>query len=312
MYTIGSTGSKVVLIQKALKDLGYYTANTDGIFGLVSAASVKRFQLESNLAITGKVDDDTWTKLFPPVPVILSDLTRNCLALTGSFETSCLAPECFASVTGNFDGQGISFGALQWNFGQGSLQPLLKDMVDNHQDVLLSIFKDKTSILKNAISGNIPSGVAFAKSIQSNGRLIAPWGAMFHTLGLTKEFQDAEIRSAGVYYKNADHLAADFCIYSKRGHALMFDICVQNGSIRDDLKSLMLSDIEKIDTSLSPDMIEIAKMKIIANRKADTSNPKYREDVRTRKLCIANGVGVVHGVKYDLAKQFGLDLSQAE
>ena len=312
MYSLGSTGSKVVLIQKALKDLGYYQGNTDGIFGAVSAAAVKKFQLESNLTVTGKVDDDTWTKLFPSVPVILSDLTRSCLALTGSFETSTLSPECFASVTGNFDGQGMSFGALQWNFGQGSLQPLLKDMVDNHQDVLLAIFKDKTPILKNIIGGSISSGVAFAKSIQVNCNLISPWKDMFHTLGLTKEFQDAEIRSAGVYYKNADHLAADFYISSKRGHALMFDICVQNGSIRDDIKTLMLNDIKLIDQSLSPDMIEIAKMRIIANMKADSANPKFREDVRTRKLCIANGVGVVHGVKYDLAKQFGLDLNRAD
>ena len=32
-----------------------------------------------------------------------------------------------AGLSGDFDGQGLSFGVLQWNLGQGSLQPLLAD-----------------------------------------------------------------------------------------------------------------------------------------------------------------------------------------
>ncbi len=36
------------------------------------------------------------------------------------------ASGCWASATGDFDGQLLSVGVMQWNFGQGSLQPLLK------------------------------------------------------------------------------------------------------------------------------------------------------------------------------------------
>jgi peptidoglycan hydrolase-like protein with peptidoglycan-binding domain len=32
------------------------------------------------------------------------------------------------------------------------------------------------------------------------------------------------------------------------------------------------------------------------------------EDVRARKLCIAKGEGVVHGVRYNLEEQFGIQL----
>ncbi len=45
------------------------------------------------------------------------------LAITGDFET---IGDPFAGVTGDFDGMGISCGVLQWNIGQGSMQPLVK------------------------------------------------------------------------------------------------------------------------------------------------------------------------------------------
>lgn len=43
-------------------------------------------------------------------------------------------------------------------------------------------------------------------------------------------------------------------------------------------------------------------------RRAETANRAWVEDVRTRKLCIANG-GVVHGIPYDLEGQFGISLA---
>jgi hypothetical protein len=49
-------------------------------------------------------------------------LAGRSLALTGSFETGKLPPDCFSALAGDFDGQGLSFGALQWNIEQGSLQ----------------------------------------------------------------------------------------------------------------------------------------------------------------------------------------------
>ncbi len=42
------------------------------------------------------------------------------------------------------------------------------------------------------------------------------------------------------------------------------------------------------------------------------ANPVFREDVRRRKLCIAEGKETVHGITYDLAGQFGLDLRKAD
>ena len=54
--------------------------------------------------------------------------------------------------------------------------------------------------------------------------------------------------------------------------------------------------------------VEVTKMRIVANRRADAAKPEWVEDVRARKLCCANGVGVVHGIEYDLENQFGISL----
>jgi hypothetical protein len=37
-------------------------------------------------------------------------------------------------------------------------------------------------------------------------------------------------------------------------------------------------------------------MSIVANRRAEAANPRWVDDVRVRKLCIARGEGAVHGI----------------
>jgi hypothetical protein len=53
---------------------------------------------------------------------------------------------------------------------------------------------------------------------------------------------------------------------------------------------------------------EVARLQSIANRRAEAAKPAYVEDVRARKLAIANGAGTVHGVPYNLEQQFGIRL----
>jgi len=89
----------------------------------------------------------------------------------------------------------------------------------------------------------------------------------------------------------------------------MFDISVQNGAISDLVKARIMADFNRIATNLTADEQEVQKLQIIANRRAEAANPKWIEDVRTRKLCIANGIGTVHGMRIDLANQFNLTLS---
>lgn len=52
------------------------------------------------------------------------DLLELCVRVSGGFENGGGAS--YQSLTGNFDGQGLSVGILQWNAGQGTLQQLLQ------------------------------------------------------------------------------------------------------------------------------------------------------------------------------------------
>lgn len=58
IITIGDRGSEVAQVQKMLDDIGYDTI-ADGWFGKNSAKSVKEFQKDNLMEVTGKVDEVT-------------------------------------------------------------------------------------------------------------------------------------------------------------------------------------------------------------------------------------------------------------
>jgi hypothetical protein len=88
----------------------------------------------------------------------------------------------------------------------------------------------------------------------------------------------------------------------------MFDIKVQNGSISGAVRLQINEDFDKLVSGPDQKHLEVEKMRIVANRRAEASNPRWVEDVRSRKLCCAEGKGKVHGVNYDLEAQFGISL----
>lgn len=314
VFRNGSSGVEVTRIQQRLADLGLLAASPDGVYGAQTEAAVRRFQQGEGLAVDGAVGPQTWALLFPGQepggPLATGDVATRCLALTGSFETGQLAPECFASVTGDFDGQGMSFGALQWNFGQGSLQPLLRRLLDEHPDVAERIFGARLDELRQAVLGGRDASMRFAAGIQAPGgkKVAEPWRSLFHSLGLTTQFQDIERDGAAAYFDRAVRLGAVYGLWSERGRALMFDICVQNGSIADATARLIQAGYAALPADLPQEEAEVERMRIVANRRAEAANPRFVEDVRARKLCIAEGRGTVHGVAYDLEGQFGLGL----
>lgn len=313
IYKNGSSGEDVARIQKTLKGKGLYDGTEDGVFDDRTETAVKAFQTGSGLVADGIVGAATWARLFP-LAAVTGDLSSRCLALTGSFETGQLAPDCFAAVTGNFDGQGMSFGALQWNFRQGTLQPLLIEMFDSHHDIAMKIFGDDLDPLVKAVKEGKDASVAFAISIQEQREktLTIHWRQMFRQLGLTSEFQAIETKGAADYHRKGVRLCRDYGLWTQRGLALMFDIAVQNGGISDKIMAMISRDVAGLKPDLSPQDMEVQKMRIVANRRAEAANPAFVEDVRKRKLCIAEGKGIVHGIAYDLAGQFGLDLRKAD
>jgi hypothetical protein len=250
-----------------------------------------------------------------PEPAILSKpVDYKTLALTGSFETDKGVPECFAGLSGDFDGQGISFGVLQWNFGQESLQPLLNEMIGAHSEAMAGIFQANYTVLRQALMADKRELMTFVRSIQHPVQhyVYEPWRGMFKSLGRTEEFQDIQRKYSAQLFQSALKLCAEYGLWSERAVALMFDIKVQNGSISDLVKAQILKEIEGLPKDMPDADSELQKMRIVANRRAEAANPRWVEDVRARKLCCANGGGIVHGIDFDLEEQFGIRLKKRE
>ena len=308
----GMNGEHVRRIQEKLQKLTLYLGPIDSGFGGGTESAVKRFQKARALSVTGVVDAETWSLLFDGAAAPVSEFANapqplRCLALTGSFETSTQPPDCFCAVTGDFDGQGISFGVLQWNIGQGSLQPLLEKMFDTHPNVCEDIFQEHGETVRSLAGAPKDDQLEFVRSIQTNGRVQEPWQGMLKTLGRTAEFQTIQSHDASGLYDRATKMCKEYGLTSRRGAALLFDILVQNGSISDPVKAQIFADFKNLPPA-TPAENEVARMVIIANRRAAAAKPAFVDDVRTRKLAIANGVGTVHGAFYDLADRFCLTL----
>lgn len=314
-YRRGSKGDEVKRLQRRLQVLNCYAGPVDGDFGGGTEIAVRRFQQRAGLTVDGIVGPETWRALFPgeviPRPALLQQpVGFRCLALTGAFETSSPPPGCFCCITSDFDGQGISFGALQFNFGQGTLAALLNDIDRREPALMEEIFGDRLPILREVLAGSRAEQLAFARSIQDpRRRLHEPWRGMFVTLGRTDACQQAQLRMAADYLERARSLCRRFGVVSDRALALMFDIAVQNGGIGRVVAARIDDDVDCLPASLDPVDAEVARMRIIANRRAEAATPRWVEDVRARKLCIANGEGRVHGAYYRLEADYGLSLS---
>jgi hypothetical protein len=235
-------------------------------------------------------------------------LAYRCLALTAGFETGTTPPECFAGLAGDFDGQAMSFGVLQWNLGQGTLQPMFRQIDSEHPDVVRQVMGPGYDDFHAMLSKSQSEQMAWARAKQTDKKWTDPWKSRFKALGRTPEMQQIEVDGAHARYQKGLELVQAYGLWSERAAALMFDIVVQNGSIKDATKQQILADFANVSPSLSREDQEVAKMRIIANRRAEAASPKFVEDVRRRKLTIANGTGSVHGDSYDLERTYNIRL----
>src|SRR2546425_12735507 len=239
LYQRGSMAPKVSKMQTRLRDLGLSLGPIDGVFGGGTEVAVTAFQQANALVVDGRVGPRPGAALFAgdeiEKPLIANKpLEFRCMALTGAFETNRPFPDCFAGLSGDFDGQGISLGVLQWNLGQGSLQPLLQEMDQSHPDILKQIFDEQYLELQAMLQGGRDEQLTWARSIQNARHVLdEPWQGKFKTLGRQKAFQDIQVEFATRLYEEALGLCTAYGLSSARAAALMFDIKVQNGSISD-------------------------------------------------------------------------------
>lgn len=204
-------------------------------------------------------------------------------------------------IAGNFDGQGLSLGYLQWCIGLGNLQPLLNRMDRQYNSEMKKIFGENYTTIHNMLLNTPENQLKWAKSINdSHNKIIALWYSQFVNLTNNKHFISIE-KDAEVYMVNQAMLICNrYNLKTTRGFALSFDIATQNGGITTSAAKIINNSLNK-----NPNISEKELLKVIANAVADTSDTN-KEDIRSRKMAIVNGKGNVHGIMLYLDRNYGL------
>ena len=262
------------------------------------------------------------------------------LNITGSFE----GREGWKNISGNFDGQGLSLGLMQQNFGQGTLQPLLIKMYKSDQSAIVRIFPKADYLsMKVMLEDWQNSAISFpsVKSVKSDD--LFPEVESLNDLDINnREFghaQAATESSTSVQWAKNNILAGASVIPRWKS---AFQTMATTESYRTfqveastaiflkakkyketfkftELRSLlMLYDIvvqnggftanhlALYNTWLAknPKAIESQKAIALIEARLKTVNPTYAEDVRTRKMSIINGIGNVHQTLRNYPKEY--------
>lgn len=223
------------------------------------------------------------------------DKLKLALEITGRFEGAG-----WGGVARNFDGQGLSFGILQWNYGQGTLQKLLLKYHEKHGLIPADFFPEDI----NASAHMHPTdAVKFAERMQSPQRVKTEWQEAWGKFG--EKTIEIQKEMAKPYFDRAESMMRDFGMSSVCAFCFFFDVAVQNGSMKGvtrvsplDEELLTIMDAAKNNRSVWEELPKEPEQRVLLKAAWDRSkkaNPKFQMDVFYRKGAIAMGKGYVHG-----------------
>ena len=291
-------GGHVINLQNALVQARFSAGSVDGIYGNATSNAVRAWQLATGQEPTGDVNALAWqgiTRSEPP------SVFSRCVALTAAFEGHGYTKAC-----GNWDNAYLTWGTIGFTLRHGSLGKIIERIAARHPGLLeQTIGEDKASELRNIIDAKKTEQRDWANAISrppSKYRLRQDWEDAFEKLGFRAEVRAIQEEVArDIYWQIAIRDFKRFKLESELDIALCFDTAVQNGGINETKTKLVQKGLKK-----APKAKAEARRKILADGIADGSSERFREDVRTRRMAIATGNGIVHGSTY-LAEDWGLD-----
>ena len=280
-------------------NLGYpmpYNWTFDQIVTTVITDPKTKKSIEIDKDVVRGVDSGTHFENNYSNQITFKEAHTRALMLTAQFEGS---GNGYKTIAGNFDGAGLSLGIIQFNIGSNTLQPLLTDILSENRPLVLSIFGDeKTGILESMLNDSLEEQLKWAIGINdASGQSInAEWTEVFVTLCETSEFQAVQDKYIEKYKDRAIAKCALFGGFStNRAYAFMFDCSVQCGGFYQ-------NEVDNIRALITDDMSEVDRLRVIANVMRTTRG----EDGYTRRICIVNGTGIVHGASIDIS-DYGID-----
>lgn len=247
------------------------------------------------------------------------------LNISGSFEGG----DGWGNITDDFDDQGVSLGLLNQNLGQGSLQPLLVKLRDNHPDVLKAVFRpDHLASLLGMLAAWQPpqapqspasnnpldepkpgqilmspaasAGVAWARqNLYVNGAFDPVWKAELVTMAQTPAYVSIQIAAALWLHEQALAEEAQIGVKELRAYLMMFDVAVQNGGLHDEDVTDFRAWAKK-----NPNASSLRRLEKVRDLRLRHVRRRFVVDVHSRKSAIIYGKGRVHGENRDLPAQY--------
>jgi hypothetical protein len=259
------------------------------------------------------------------------DWVKTSVAITPGFEVS---GDPYLGVSGDFDGMGISCGALQWNIGKKSLQPMVKAIGKTRVKAVMPDFGDE---MWTACNGTISQGLSIVRSWQ-NGVSLRPkpkneLRALMGTHEMRAEqdnrigsVADKAFQAATKWAKDRDNTPP-----SKRLFCWFFDLVTQNGG----LEGLTPKKVADFIAGNSPDTVddlicdfletrpgnsghvrdakkngvlwrnratgEKLELLCLSYLRSSTADPQWRHVVLNRKGTISMGKGWVNSSEWNFA-----------
>lgn len=211
----------------------------------------------------------------------------------------------YQALAGDGDGQGTSFGLIQWNFGQNTLGPLLKKMLAQNPKAFAACFgpdADYDTLKKALDSNNQANQLKWARQLLKNNK--AAWSAAFNAIGAVAEFNRIQREQAAAKYHPKVTKALDtlrgirsdlMSSVEFRSYAALFDLCVQQGALQgvQDIKEQVKK--EKPGTQL--DLLKIAV--VVTGKKATGHVIRNHKSISVVTDCISRRMGILTGDAYE-------------
>lgn len=246
-------------------------------------------------------------------------------AITPGFETT---GDPYEAAVGDFDGMGISCGALQWNIGMASLQPMVQAA---GRGVVMATMPVHGAQMWAACNGTVKQGLAIVRSWQKGASLRPTPKAELRALMGSPAMRVEQQKKIDAKAEIAFELARNWSVVrdgsepTKRLFLWFFDIVTQNGG----MKGITPPEVAIFIAVNQPDRVDDLVCDFLAGKKgtsghvkdahanaalwrnmaagemlellcmsylrAGKSNPKWQHVVLNRKGTIAMGRGFVNG-----------------
>jgi hypothetical protein len=207
------------------------------------------------------------------------------LLITASYEGSNSTVLRYNAVADNFDGMGMSFGVIQWNFGKGTLAPVLSDMIGADEDAFRACFDSASDY--NSLVSALNSSEEIQKQWAINQQHSNPtgWSNPFKKIGEINKFNKIQLKHATTYHGYVLNCikwlrSFQYDLMTKielQTYCALYDLCVQQQTLNSAYQAI------KARVAQEDPKTQNQLMVIVVEERAMKALPAYRADCRSRR-----------------------------